>query len=195
MTNKEKALALWAIATDPSRPQAERKAAVEEVHALKKSAKTSYEKLGLNPEEVAAHAHTLGDDWEASQADLDAQAPRQELKADPLEELPAEQVAEIKKVAKAAGENAVAQVDAVLAAGGVTRERVKLEPEVRGAISLKVRELLSGTELPYSEIVETVKRDHPHAVTTTRSVASVASEMRAKGEKVPTRRVPAKEKK
>lgn len=65
------------------------------------------------------------------------------------------------------------------------------DPE-RGKLSAFVRNLLSTTDLPYSEIVSKTLRMFPNATTTTRSVASVASDMRKKGETVAMRRVEAK---
>ena len=60
--------------------------------------------------------------------------------------------------------------------------------EERGKISALVRELLTGTDKPYAEIVAEVVKAHPAAKTTARSVASVASDLRKAGRAVAMRR-------
>lgn len=64
----------------------------------------------------------------------------------------------------------------------------------RGAIGAMSIELLSGTDLPYDEIVARIKAVYPAAKTTARSLASVAMDLRGDGVDVPSRRKPAKAK-
>jgi hypothetical protein len=58
-----------------------------------------------------------------------------------------------------------------------------------------VAELLDDAALSYAEIVARVKSDFPEAKTSTRSVASIASMLRRKGQDIPSRRKVAKAKK
>jgi len=58
-----------------------------------------------------------------------------------------------------------------------------------------VADLLTDTALSYAEIVALVKSDFPEAKTTPRSVASIASMLRRKGQDIPSRRKAAKAKK
>jgi hypothetical protein len=69
-----------------------------------------------------------------------------------------------------------------------------LTPIPRGAIGAMSIELLSGTDLPYDEIVARIKAEYPAAKTTARSLASVAMDLRRDGVDVPSRRKPAKAK-
>jgi hypothetical protein len=62
----------------------------------------------------------------------------------------------------------------------------------RGLITAEVKRLLRETDLAYAAIVEAVVALHPDAKTTTRSVASVASDMRKAKEAVAIRRPAAK---
>lgn len=58
----------------------------------------------------------------------------------------------------------------------------------RGAIGRSVETLLRDPRLSYADILQMVKAAHPHASTTTRSIASVAACMRREGLEVPFRR-------
>lgn len=69
-------------------------------------------------------------------------------------------------------------------------EPVVEEKAPRGAIGALVIELLV-TDMPYADIVETVKAKYPMAKTTARSIASVAMDLRRDGIEVPSRRKPA----
>jgi hypothetical protein len=165
MSNLMKAQELWAIAWDAGRAPKERVAAWSELQALRAKMKVGFAKIGVDPDEAKQVERDLAP-HQGQTVVTEAGAHVAGPKPDPLEEdaAPAK--------AKAA----------------------KHEPEVRGKISEMVRRLLTDTDAGYADIVEQVRRKHPSAVTTTRSVASVASEMRAKGLKVPTRRVAAGEK-
>jgi hypothetical protein len=71
------------------------------------------------------------------------------------------------------------------------KEKAPIDPN-RGAITKMVNELLMVPAMSYQDIVDAVVAAHPEAKTTTRSVASVAADLRkAKGIDVPTRRVAA----
>jgi hypothetical protein len=76
---------------------------------------------------------------------------------------------------------AAAQTDAPRAA-----EKSGAAPEA--TIGESVRRLLLDGSLTYAQIVELVKAAHPDAVTTARSVASVACAMRKGGAEFPSRR-------
>jgi CRISPR/Cas system-associated exonuclease Cas4 (RecB family) len=54
-------------------------------------------------------------------------------------------------------------------------------PKPRGEISNAIRLSLNLTHKSYAEIVEDVRKAFPSAVTTTRSIASIASDMRKRG--------------
>lgn len=71
-----------------------------------------------------------------------------------------------------------------------TETPVVEEKAPRGAIGALVIELLV-TDMPYADIVETVKAKYPMAKTTARSIASVAMDLRRDGIEVPSRRKPA----
>jgi hypothetical protein len=60
----------------------------------------------------------------------------------------------------------------------------------RGAIGVMVMDLLQ-TEMPYKDIVKTVRDTYWDAKTTERSVASIAMDLRRDGVNVPARRKPA----
>lgn len=177
MTNKEKAQVLWATLTDEVNPLDVRKKAREELLQLKKAAKTTILKL-------------LGD-IVADQHDVDA-VMEADLEHDPLEE-PAKLCAVVETEEEA---------EAVLLTGaGVgidySKPAKKLKPaikaqieggDIRGLITKQVRQLLLDTEYGYPAIVDIVKHKYPEAKTTTRSVASVASEMRKAGLNVAVRK-------
>lgn len=69
----------------------------------------------------------------------------------------------------------------------------EVEKAPRGAIGQLVMDLLM-TEMPYGDMVVVVKAKYPSARTTTRSIASVAMDMRRAGEEIPSRRRVAKPK-
>lgn len=58
----------------------------------------------------------------------------------------------------------------------------------RGAIGQSVATLLRDPRLSYADILQMVLAAHPHAATSTRSIASVAACMRRDGVEVPFRR-------
>lgn len=58
----------------------------------------------------------------------------------------------------------------------------------RGAIGRSVATLLRDPRLSYADILQMVRAAHPHASTSTRSIASVAACMRRDGLDVPLRR-------
>lgn len=186
MTNKEKATGLMAQVLDRSRSDADRKADLAELAGIKKAAKTSWEKLGVSQamydREVAALAKreemglVCAEDFEMSEEELAAQAPR------PKDEEPAHDTATL----------AAAVGDGPKAPKAKKEPKPKKEGDNRGLISEMIRELLTTTDEPYSAIVEAVCKKHSHATTTTRSVASVASDLRRAGKTVAIRRVPAK---
>lgn len=189
MTNTERVQALIALAQDAERTPAERHAALDEVHQIKKTAKVGWGKLGIEETTVGSIRLTIpkeqqpeDDGFEMSEEELAAQKGRAkpEDEADPLDEKPEEApppAAEAPKPARKAKEKAP-----------------KAEGDVRGEISEMVRTMLLTTDEPYSAIEAAVRAKHPHAVTTTRSIASVASDLRKAGKAVATRRVPAKAK-
>lgn len=186
VTNKEKAQGLYDIMVKGDYTRAERLAAWEEMRDLVKSSKTSFAKLTGShldfkllgqeiealpdaKEEKAADAKlNAGDDFTLSEEELAKQKGRPEK--DPLEETVEEKVKEA--VMPEQGEKAVVATE-------------------RGLISAMVREMLLKTDEPYGEIEKAVRAKFPHAKTTTRSIASVASDMRKAKQAVAQRRVPA----
>lgn len=69
-----------------------------------------------------------------------------------------------------------------------------LTPIPRGAIGAMSIELLTASDEPYADIVAKIKAVYPAAMTTARSLASVAMDLRRDGVEVPSRRKPAKAK-
>lgn len=67
-----------------------------------------------------------------------------------------------------------------------------LTPIPRGAIGALSIELLTASDEPYADIVAKIKAIYPAAMTTPRSLASVAMDLRRDGIEVPSRRKPAK---
>jgi hypothetical protein len=64
----------------------------------------------------------------------------------------------------------------------------KATDQARGAIGRSVATLLRDPHLSYADILQMVLAVHPHASTTTRSIASVAAAMRRERMIVPLRR-------
>lgn len=81
--------------------------------------------------------------------------------------------------------------DGVLSVEEATR---LLTPIPRGAIGAMSIELLTASDEPYADIVAKIKAVYPAAMTTARSLASVAMDLRRDGVEVPSRRKPAKAK-
>lgn len=183
MNNKQKALALWAIACDLERPLAERLAAQADLRQLKRTSKTSFGKLGVEQRIMGGTLIIPGVDM-TPEVTLEVAADPLEQQPDPLEEVP-ETVEEASTALKARS-----------ASMGATTSKAKARKagDERGLISAEVRRQLLETDAPYAEIEASVRAKFPKAVTTTRSIASVASDLRGRGEKVATRRVAAKAK-
>jgi hypothetical protein len=186
MSNKTKAQGLIALALDIDRSKPERLAAFQELNELKKKAKVGWGSLLGHQASGSDDPNTwqdikdlLADDFDPTI--LEANAVLNET--DPLEEPPADEPIKLKEPkAKHTGPSIEA----------VKPKPAKREPEVRGKISERIRELLKASDDPYDTIRETVCKEFPHAVTTNRSLASVASELRGKGEKIAPRRKAAK---
>ena len=64
----------------------------------------------------------------------------------------------------------------------------KAKDQRRGAIGESVATLLKDERLSYADILQMILAAHPHAATSTRSIASVAACMRRDGVEVPFRR-------
>lgn len=71
-------------------------------------------------------------------------------------------------------------------AQGLVFEKSDL-PKTDGSLSRRVEYLVKETTMSYSDIVSTIKKEFPHANTSTKSVASVACVMRKSGTFVPYR--------
>ena len=71
--------------------------------------------------------------------------------------------------------------------GGFSMEPAARSAADKGSLSRMVEELVLSSAMPYAEIVAAVKGRFPDASTSTKSVASVACVMRAKGKAVPYR--------
>jgi hypothetical protein len=161
MTNKEQAQALWAIMSNAQNDLNTREVAMAGLLDVKKTSKSGWEKLGINKQVFEDEQQAL------ISAVITAGAP------DPLAE--PVQAPEFK---------------------GPTAEKVwvksltRIKPtgDQRGLISAKVRCLLMDTSDSYKLIVEAVKAEFPDANTTTRSVASVAAELRKCGQTIAFRR-------
>lgn len=72
---------------------------------------------------------------------------------------------------------------------------VSTDTRPKQTVGTLVADLLTDTALSYAEIVAQVKSEFPEAKTTPRSVASIASMLRRKGQDIPSRRKAAKAKK
>jgi hypothetical protein len=207
MTNKEKAQALWDIVSDGGRGRGERQAAAAELLDLKAKAKTTLVKLGLpdyaqeqclglmGPEPTTTHQLGGGTTIETNIPGFNPTAALDEFEATE-EELSAQKLRPTHDEAteEPHGHEVLITDDFVLPDDGEVADEAVAEAkaEERGLITALVKRLLQETELGYAEIVAKVRTAFPTAATTTRSVASTASEMRAKGLAVPTRRRAAK---
>lgn len=169
MTNKERAQALWAIAGDEGRSFLERQQAAAELLDLQRASKVGWAKLGLPDGARQALEARLGPE-PTSTHDLGGGLTI-ETNVKGFEPLKGAALR-----ATIAAADPLDEAPAKPAEGGE-----------RGLISAEVRRLLA-TDLPYASIVEAVRARFPSAATTARSVASVAAEMRAKGQAVPSRR-------
>jgi hypothetical protein len=201
VTSKEKAQGLWGIVMDRTRSNAEHRAALDELLALKKAKKTTLDKLGVpqvmwdredeTNRKHAEMAQDMGQD-EATDAALlreqhadfimsDAELAMQVGRKRPDEEEP-------KTTGPTPTELKSHVPDPVLP---VVQSGADLTPEVaqqsqaaaeeRGQISKTVRHMLLNTDHPYARMVELIRAKHPSAKTTARSIASVASDMRRAG--------------
>jgi hypothetical protein len=183
MSNKQKAQALLAIAlAADDYPLIERNAAMVELNELKKAAKVGWAKL-IGSQESGSDDPNTWDDIKAIQAGLKALADKG-VHPSPHDDF-VEETPEL--------DRALALTEAAIPDKPAAKPKpAKREPEVRGRISERIRELLKASDDPYDVIRETVCKEFPHAVTTNRSLASVASELRGKGEKIAPRRKAAK---
>lgn len=173
MTNKEKAAGLMAEAGNQALELSARRIAWNALNDLKRKAKTSFEKLGV-PEpwrqQVAAEL-LIGAPGGTEHVRL----------AGPLEEIVSPKLQTLGDI-----------LDEALATQKIKPASTpKPAGDQRGLISAEVRCLLMDTDHAYSVIVEMVKAKFPDANTTTRSVASVAAELRKCGQPIAFRR-PAK---
>lgn len=164
MTKKEQAQGLWAIMGDEARSLAERLAAELELETIRKTAKVGLVKL-LSMDGV-------------DQAAVDGLLDSFRLK--PLEE-----------VVVSDPETEPPITTPIIEA---QKAGEPLPKESRGLITAEVRRLLQDGDLTYAAIEAAVKAKYPDARTTTRSIASTASDLRKAKEDVPTRRVTAKAK-
>lgn len=85
----------------------------------------------------------------------------------------------------------IARIEALEAAKPSKARRKAAEKatdQARGAIGRSVATLLRDPRLSYADILQMVLAAHPHALTTTRSIASVAASMRRDGVDVQLRR-------
>lgn len=189
MTNKDRAQALWATVMDRTRSNLEHRTALDELQALKKTAKTSLDKLGV-PQVMWDREDKSNRQHAEMAAHLEEDPKTDEAAADPLEE----------EVLIVAGQEMTRTEELAL---DKAKHRPCVDPleekpkparkpgDERGLISERVRHLLSTTDLPYHAIVMDVIGRFPKAQTTSRSVASVASDMRRAGKKVSERRTKA----
>lgn len=184
MTNKEKAQALMASVMDRSNDDAQRRSDLDALQALKRSAKTSYEKLGVSDAMVERELEALAH-REAVAADMAS-----EDFVDPLDEEPLKIVGDKLLHADGRPVEGVASVT-YQPAGDKPKPKSDTKGDQRGLISAMVRCELMDTTDSYAAIVERVKAKYPNANTTTRSVASVASDLRKDGVAIASRR-PAK---
>lgn len=122
-----------------------------------------------------------------------------EIETETCEEFPADPLMLVKDsevleeiTAVTPGETAEVVVEAT-ETPAIDAVTVAVEKAPRGAIGLLVMDLLQ-TEMPYADIVIQVRTTYPSALTTARSIASVAMDLRADGVPVPSRRKVAKEK-
>lgn len=185
MTNKQKAQALWAVVTDRERSNPEHRAALDELVALKKAAKTSLDKLGVpqvmwdREDETNRLNASLAADLEAQKAEPLLQTREQMLMGEHLQPEPNLEEA----VAAAVPPEQLAKDPASPAKAVAAAER--------GRITALVKHLLRTTALGYAAIVERVVAEFPEAKTTARSVASTAADMRKAKVDVPMRRAEA----
>jgi hypothetical protein len=160
MSKTEEAKGLLATALDADRAGKERLAALLRANELRTEMKVGWAKLTADGGALN-YASLLSEVQDAVEADAEYAEAKAQHDAEKT----------TRKAPKAAA-----------------KKETRPKDEERGKISALVKELLLGTELPYAEIVERVRKAHPAAKTTARSVASVASDMRKAKLPVATRR-------
>lgn len=199
MTNKEQAAIFWAVMTNAQLTLDKRQAAYADLLNVKKTSKTSWEKLGISKEVFEAEQQAF---LEAEQQaiDIDQQLLNQNDDwVEPLSFTPDygqdfTQAMPIQAAIEACVDEFIAEgktIEDIRPKGEPISKPKKPSGDQRGLISAKVRCLLMDTDDSYKLIVEAVKAAFPEANTTTRSVASVAAELRKDGVMIAFRR-PAK---
>jgi hypothetical protein len=168
MSKTQEARDLLARALDPTKPGAERLAALEAANDVRKSLSIGWGKLdapsGFNMGATLEELRELA----VQQAEGDAEKPLESA------EQPSDAVEVTPHGAPGMGQ---------------TADGPKVD---RGGIGRLVNLLLTTTDLDYASIVARVKERYPDAKTTARSVASVAADLRRDGVEVKTRRRPGK---
>lgn len=170
MTNKEQAQIHFSVMTDPNWALKARQDAMADLLSVKKTSKAGWDKLGINKQDFEA----------AQQAIIDTETI--DLKAMDFEQT--NQPTPISADVEYYGQEVVPNMPIEPAKPKTT----KPSGDQRGLISAKIRCLLMDTDAAYKWIVETVKAEFPEANTTTRSVASVAAQLRQDGVTVSFRR-------
>lgn len=192
MSKTQELKELIVVAQDAERAGAERLAALNAADEIRKGLKIGWVKFGVDFVTLQTEIQALVNKDQGveplTEAETQAEPPPAPppVITDPKVEI---------------GEKASALADEITEALKPAPEKPKVpkaakkpdpkDPE-RGKLSAFVRNLLATTDLPYSDIVAKTLRMFPGATTTTRSVASVASDMRKKGETVAMRRAEAK---
>lgn len=92
------------------------------------------------------------------------------------------------RASKAALIARIEEIDKATASKPKRKRAEKAKDERRGAIGQSVATLLKDGRLSYVDILQMILAAHPKALTTTRSIASVAACMRREGIEVPFRR-------
>jgi hypothetical protein len=188
MTNKQQAQALWGKLTDETLTLAIRQAAREELLALKKTAKTSILKLvgtDIAGDQLLVDA-VMDQSFESPMERFpDGQLTRvfdpanygisETVKIDPFDE----------EATKSWDEEHLKPIDPI---AKLQKPKSDTKGDNRGLISAMVRCQLMDTDDSYAVIVGRVKAKFPNANTSTRSVASVASDLRKDGVAVASRR-------
>lgn len=215
MTTKETATAMLAAAKAMS-TQADKLQVLSALVDLKKKSKTSWEKLGIDPSEIYAleqdvipipttggaltkHSTTFMTEAESDMAlQIANDANAEKVQADDAEHgqfhVLSDQVQaeEVENILTCSETDAYLEKVMSVETFKVQDTPLKKFDVNRGLITAMVKDFLLNTDLGYATIVENVLSKHPKAKTTARSVASVASDMRSSGSKVPMRRVAAK---
>lgn len=170
MSKIEEAKALYAVAGDTARKGKERLAALLKANDLRSEMKVGWAKI---VGEQINYAGALSDLQDLVEAEASG--------------------ASTKRADDAGPGVAPAKADKPKRERKPKADAKPVDPN-RGKISALIRAMVMDASKTYEDIVAAVKKAHPEAKTTARSIASIAADLRRAGQDVPSRRPVAKPK-